>query len=188
MIVEGIITTIASNGGPHITPLGPEFSNSDPTRIVLKPFQTSSTFLNLTREPKAVFHFVDDALLLARAACGVPNPCLIDRAANGGWVLQGACTALELEILEVDDSQERARIPARIVRSHQIKHFGGWNRAQFAVLEGAILLSRVFMLGLSRVNDEMDRLEILVKKTAGPNEWEAWRLIRETAQARGGQS
>lgn len=188
MIVEGIITTIAADGGPHITPLGPEFSDSDPTRIVLKPFQTSSTFQNLIREPKAIFHFVDDALLLARAACGVPNPCQVDPVASGGWILQGACRALELEILEIDDTQERARIPARIVRTHQIKDFGGWNRAQFAVLEGAILLSRVFMLGLPRVNEELDRLEILVKKTAGPNEREAWRLIRETAQTRGGQS
>lgn len=189
MIVEGIITTLQSDGSPHITPMGPEFSESEPETVILKPFQTSSTFRNLTLKGQAVFHLVDDALMLARASCGLPYLGEPRPSESGnGWILPDACKAYELEVIAIDDSQERARIPARIVRSHRLKDFGGWNRAHFAVLEGAILLSRVTMLGLARVNEEMDRLETLVKKTAGTKEREAWRLLRETIQTRGQQA
>lgn len=186
MIVEGILTTLDLQGGPHITPLGPEWTESDPDRVTLKPFQTSQTYTNLSRVGRAVFHLTDDAYLLAASLCGMAGDWPVRRAEDGqGWILEGVCGAWELEVESVDDSQERARFVSKIIRRHRYRDFGGWNRAQFAVLEAAILLSRLSMLGSERVEAELDRLEVLVGKTAGPRETKAWKLIRQTTRDRG---
>jgi uncharacterized protein len=51
-----------------------------------------------------------------------------------------------------------------------------FNRASHAVLEASILASRVRLLG--DVHEELDRLQVLVDKTAGPREREAMDYVR----------
>lgn len=72
MIVEGIITTEDENGEMHAAPIGPhvdhEFRN-----WTLYPFQTSTTFANLHRTGRAVFHITDDAFLLTATVLGLGN-------------------------------------------------------------------------------------------------------------------
>jgi hypothetical protein len=48
------------------------------------------------------------------------------------------------------------------------------NRARKAVLEGAILVTRLHILPRDRIEREMDRLAIAIEKTSGPREREAW--------------
>ena len=45
--------------------------------------------------------------------------------------------------------------------------FQGFNRAQAAVIEGAVLVSRLHLLPRAEVEAELARLEIIVGKTAG---------------------
>ena len=52
-----------------------------------------------------------------------------------------------------------------------------------AVIEGAILVSRLHMLPEQRVAREIAHLEIAVSKTAGPDEREAWGWIMERIAA-----
>jgi hypothetical protein len=52
--------------------------------------------------------------------------------------------------------------------------FAGFNRAQAAVVEGAILVSRLFMLPADKVDREMAYLQIAIDKTAGDAERAAW--------------
>ena len=65
---------------------------------------------------------------------------------------------------------------------------------QAAVIEGAVLVSRLHLLARAEVEAELARLDIIVGKTAGPAEAEAWGWLKDKAAqvfaagARGGQS
>jgi hypothetical protein len=50
----------------------------------------------------------------------------------------------------------------------------GFNRAQYAVLEAAILISRLDRLPLEKIDSEIAYLRIGLEKTAGDKELEAW--------------
>ncbi len=68
---------------------------------------------------------------------------------------------------------------------HQESHapFRGFNRAQAAVLEAAILVSRLHMLSPEKVARDIDYLRIAVGKTAGPKEWQAWDWLMARIEA-----
>jgi hypothetical protein len=50
----------------------------------------------------------------------------------------------------------------------------GFNRAQAAVIEAAILTSRLHMLPPEKIRAELAYLTIAISKTAGAREQEAW--------------
>ena len=68
-----------------------------------------------------------------------------------------------------------------LAREHACVHapYIGINRAQAAVVEGAVLVSRLSMLPAGKVDSEMAYLQIAIDKTAGPEEREAWSWLRE---------
>jgi hypothetical protein len=57
--------------------------------------------------------------------------------------------------------------------------FLGFNRAQAAVIEGAVLVSRLHMLAPEKIEGEMRYLQIAIDKTAGPAEHEAWQWLSD---------
>ena len=66
--------------------------------------------------------------------------------------------------------------------------FRGFNRAQAAVVEAAILVSRLHMLPAEKIDREMAYLAIAIDKTAGPAEREAWSwLVERIEQFRSGE-
>jgi hypothetical protein len=71
-----------------------------------------------------------------------------------------------------------------MARVHEAIHasFAGFNRAQAAVIEGAVLVSRLHMLPARKVEAEMAYLQIAIDKTAGPGEHEAWGWLCEAVQ------
>jgi len=64
--------------------------------------------------------------------------------------------------------------------------FLGFNRAQAAVIEAAILVSRLEMLPRDKIEKEIAYLQIAVGKTAGAPEQEAWQWLMESIAARYG--
>ena len=52
--------------------------------------------------------------------------------------------------------------------------FRGFNRAQSAVIEAAVLTSRLSMLPVEKIQQEIGYLTIAIEKTAGEREIEAW--------------
>ncbi len=57
--------------------------------------------------------------------------------------------------------------------------FIGYNRAQAAVIEAAILSTRLHMLEPEKILTEMAYHAIAIAKTAGPTEREAWEWIED---------
>lgn len=180
MILEGVVTTRSADGSINVAPMGPIVDESM-SWLRLRPFQTSLTFANLKRMRCGVFHVVDDVLLLAKAAVGLLDEVPPMRPAEkiDGAILSDACRWYEFEIEQLDDSHERADIRARVVHMGRLRDFFGFNRAKHAVLEAAILATRVHLLQPDELRQEFAWLKRAVDKTAGPREAEAFDLLQD---------
>lgn len=60
--------------------------------------------------------------------------------------------------------------------------FRGFNRAQAAVVEAAILVSRLHLLPEHKIRSELKYLAIAISKTAGENERTAWQWLLEKVE------
>jgi hypothetical protein len=182
-ILEGIVTTLDANRQPHIAPMGP-IVDATCDRLWLRPFQTSTTFQNLRRSRAGVFHVTDDVEVLARAAVGEVSvlPRLIPASAIDGVILAEACRWYAFEVESLDESQERANIVARVVDRCLLREFIGFNRAKHAVVEAAILATRVHLLDPAEIQAEFERLAIRVAKTGAAAERRAFDLLRHYVQ------
>ena len=93
--------------------------------------------------------------------------------------LANALAHVEVEVSEWEDDEVRPRFYCRERRRETHAEFRGFNRAQAAVIEASILVSRLHLLPAEKVDREMEYLRIAVEKTAGPREREAWRWMVE---------
>ena len=178
MILEGIVTTVCSDGRVNIAPMGPRVEESM-RELVLRPYQTSTTYQNLKRTGQGVFHITDDVWLLAQAAVGTPDPPpeLFPAQAVEGFIVAGACRWYAFRVRELDDRQERTHIVADVVASGRLRDFLGFNRARHAVVEAAILATRVGILPAGQIVEEMKKLSVLVEKTGGEPERRAFAFL-----------
>ncbi len=174
MLLEGILTTVDMEGGNHVSPMGPVV-DAEMQSFVLRPFQTSTTFQNVKRTGQAVFHVTDNVQMLAHAAVGQLKAPAARRAdAVDGYILEDACRWYALQIESLDDSRERAEIVARVVDHGRQRDFFGLNRAKHAVVELAILATRIQFLPADDVLRQCEELRGLVDKTGGDDERKAF--------------
>jgi hypothetical protein len=178
MVLEGIVTTVDAAGTVNLAPMGPLVDEAL-TSFLLRPYRTSRTYQNLKQQPHGVIHVTDDVLLLARAAIGRLDemPELFPAERVPGWVVASACRWYEFEIETLDDAQDRTQIQTRIVHQGRIRDFFGFNRAKHAVLEAAILATRINLMPRAELLEEFERLKIPVQKTAGDSERAAFELL-----------
>ena len=94
-----------------------------------------------------------------------------------GVVLKSACRWYEFEIELFDDREERTRLTANVIHCGRIRDFFGFNRAKHAVVEAAILATRLHLLPRQEILDQFALLKVIVEKTAGPRESEAFELL-----------
>jgi hypothetical protein len=184
MILEGIVITTSLTGAVNVAPMGPNVPEGDPSaaleRFVLRPFRTAQTCANLRQRPEGVLHVTDDVLLLARAAVGLlAAPRLFPAQRVNGWVLAEACRWYEFRITACDDREERVCFEAEVVHAGRLRDFFGFNRAKHAVVEAAILATRLHILPRPEVLAEYARLAVPVAKTGGPQEREAFALLEQ---------
>ena len=185
MIVEGIVTTRNADGSINIAPMGP-LVEQDWKSLIFRPFPTSTTCANLDRERVGVFHVTDDCELLARTAIDrldSPPPLA---AIDGFSVprLADACRWYAFRAASVDHSAQRTRFDCEVVVAGVVREFLGFQRAKHAVLEAAILATRLHLLESAVVDAEMHRLKVIVDKTAGPQEFAAFELLERYVQER----
>ena len=187
-VVEGLVTTLDEDRQLRISPMGP-IASPRFDRMLLRPFQTSATMANLRRDGCGVFHIHDDVLLLAQAAVDRPDPIPATRQAEriDGVILKDACRWFVFRTLQWDLSRDRAEIWVEVVESGEQRPFLGFNRAKHAVVEAAILATRLDFLPAEEIAEEMRRLSSQVIKTGGAVEVRAFNLLLEHVVQRCGQ-
>ena len=180
MILEGIVTSISPDGTLHVAPMGPRVDEAM-DRFVLRPFKTAQTYRNLVHHGEGVLHVTDDVLLLAQAAVGKLEPFPeVERAEQVlGYVLRDCCRYWEFRVTAIDDREERVTIDAETVHRGRRRDFFGFNRAKHAVVEAAILATRTALLPRDEIEGEYRRLAVLVQKTGGEREKEAFAFLQE---------
>jgi hypothetical protein len=187
VILEGLVTTLGPDDALNVAPMGPRF-DGDWSRFVLRPFRTSTTYRNLKERGEGVLHVTDDVLLLARAAIG-PVPDVETRPADvvRGRILLTSAYYHEFRVLDIDDRDDRATIRVETVASGRLRDLFGLNRAKHAVVEAAILATRVAFLPIDAIRDDLMRLAPLVEKTGGPDEREAFARLRTFIESEASQ-
>lgn len=180
LIRETIVITASREGRAHIAPIGLIAERDD---WIIAPFRPSTTLDNLVAVPFATANNTDDVRVFAGCLTGrftwptvaaeeVPVPRLAD-----------ALSHIELAVMDVQEDPQRPRLRCRVVRSISHAPFQGFNRAQSAVLEAAILVSRLHMLPRERIERELAYLRSAVEKTAGAREIEAWGWLMQKVEA-----
>jgi uncharacterized protein len=180
MIRETILTTISGEGRVHIAPIG---IIADGDGWIVAPFRPSTTLDNLRAVPFAVANYSDDVRIFAGCLTGrfdwpttMADEVPVPRLAN-------ALAHAELAVTRVTEDEQRPRFHCSVVRLLSHTPFEGFNRAKAAVVEAAILVSRLDLLPKEKIEKEMAYLEIAVSKTAGAAEGEAWNWLMEKVRA-----
>jgi hypothetical protein len=192
MIRETIVTTVSAAGAVHIAPLG---LIAEGDGWIIAPFRPSITLENLRAVPFAVANHTDDVRVFAGCLTGRQTWPTVAADEVPVARLAGALAHAELAVTRVGEDAQRPRFHCRVVRRAVHAPFEGFNRAKAAVIEAAILVSRLHMLPREKVERELAYLEVAVGKTAGVEEQEAWTWLLDKVrdyytgrETRGGNS
>ncbi|HEX6363092.1 MAG TPA: DUF447 domain-containing protein [Albitalea sp.] len=176
LIYETVVTTRSPAGAVHVAPMGVRYAGD---AVVLMPFKPSTTLDNIVATGAAVLNLVTDVRVFAGCVTGRRDWPTVPVDEVPGVRLACALGHVALRLVERTDDAQRPRLT--LARVHEAQHapFRGFNRAQAAVLEGAVLVSRLHLLPPEKIDGEMRYLQIAVDKTAGPAELEAWGWLQE---------
>lgn len=180
VIYETVISTVAADGTPHVAPMGVRYRRTETgSDVILMPFKPSTTLANIVAGGHAVLNIVTDTRVFAGSVTGRRAWPLEPADRVAGVRLACALSHVELRLAELQDDPQRPVL--RMARVHEANHapYLGFNRAQAAVIEAAVLVSRLRMLAPAKVDAEMNYLQIAIDKTAGPEEHEAWGWLTE---------
>jgi len=180
MIRECIVTTVDSSGRPHIAPLG---LIADGEGWIIAPFRPSTTLENLRATSCAVASYNDDPRLFAGLVTGRSDWPLVALNTTPAPRLAAALAHAELVVTHVVEDPQRPKFHCKVTRIEQHAPFEGFNRARNAVLECAILMTRLQMLPREKIDQEIAYLSIAIEKTAGEAEREAWSWLMEKRDA-----
>ncbi|HXW70629.1 MAG TPA: DUF447 domain-containing protein [Methylocella sp.] len=179
-ICEVIVTTIDQAGRPHLAPLG---LIEEGEKWIIAPFLPSTTHDNLAATSLAIANYTDDPRIFAGLVTGRRDWPLMSIPTSPVPRLAGALAHAELQVFQVEQHAERPRFHCKIAGKQQHAPFQGFNRAANAILECAILLTRLHILPREKIDREIAYLSIAVKKTAGPGEEEAWSWLMQKRDA-----
>ncbi|MCP4509667.1 MAG: DUF447 family protein [Fuerstiella sp.] len=179
MIVEGLLTSTNADGKINVAPMGP-IVRGDFESLLLRPFRGSTTYANLIETRTAVFHVVDRVGVIARAAVSRLDrlPDTVAATAVSGAVLVDCCRWFEVKIRDVDITNERSEMQAEVVYAGQRRPYFGLNRARHAVIEAAILATRVHLVPRDEIESALQMLAPAVARTGGPEETDAFDMLQ----------
>jgi hypothetical protein len=170
-IDEVIVTTLSEDGTAHSAPMGITQIND---QVLIQPFKPSTTYENLKRHRQCTINYTDDVRVFAGALTGRRSWPTLPCQQIEGQYLEQALAHIELELVDFEDNDPRARFTGNIIKEVTHAPFRGFNRAQNAVIEAAVLTSRLNMLPQDKIQQDINYLRIAIEKTAGDREREAW--------------
>jgi uncharacterized protein len=176
MIFETIISTQDASGNVHITPFGIREQDG---YVIISPFKPSTTLTNILSTQCAVVNMTDDVRVFAGAIVKRQQFEVVPANTIECHRLANTLSHQELTLFKVVDDELRPQLWMKVVHSGLHASFKGFNRAQAAVVELAVLVSRLHLLPKEKIEQERAYLQIAMDKTAGVHEWEAWTWLIE---------
>ena len=181
MIHEVIVSTINKDKKVHIAPMGVKILQSNSKKLVqISPFKPSQTLNNILETKIATVNYIDNVKVFSGIVTGEKKDWELevsdDKCAPH---LQNTNTHMNVKVSEDHDDPVRPRIVCEVINEQIHRPFLGFNRAQFSVIELAVLSTRLGRIDDNKIKDEMKYLKIGIDKTAGKNEKEAWEWIEK---------
>ena len=176
MIIETIFSTLDEEGKPNFAPMGLVWGEGF---ITVRPFRNTRTYQNLTASGYGVANLSDD--VLAYVKCGLYKEVLpsFPTKVVPGAVFESTCSWRETEVVSKDGSDDRAELKCRVLHKGWQKDFLGFCRAGNAVIEAAILATRLAIYDRKMVNEKLMYYMKVVDKTADSKEKQAFRLVQD---------
>lgn len=179
MIYEIIISSVNSHGDAHVAPFGIQIQAG---LVVISPYKPSVTLENILATNHAVLNITDDVRVFAGALTRRQAWSLVYAEKIIGYRLVDTLLHQELRLAKVVDDVLRPQLHMEVLHEVQHQPFKGFNRAQAAVIELAVLASRLHLLTKDKVLSEISYLQIAIDKTAGERELQAWRWLTEKVE------
>jgi len=175
MIIEAIFSTLNADGQPNFAPMGVVWGEE---HIIVRPFRQTQTFENLNTSGYGVVSLTDNVRAFVQS--GLYHVVLPHFAASQvpGVVYQEACAWRELQVISQGGDEQRAEVHCRVVEKGRRRDFLGFCRAHSAVLEAAILATRLHLYDADWIASMLDHYETIVEKTGGDNERLAFQEVR----------
>lgn len=175
MIIESIVTTLNEAGWANFAPMGVTIGDGE---ILIRPFTDSATCRNLVATGAAVVNLTDNCRLFAESAISSPQFPTFPAELVPGLALTDACSYYECSVIHADTASERATFRCKTIKKGVLREFIGFNRARNAIIEAAILATRIRFLGVPQILEEYRRLAEIVQKTGGEQEAQAMQYLQ----------
>lgn len=182
MIIETIFSTLDENGNPNFAPMGIVWGDES---VIVRPFRTSQTYRNLLSGGHGVANLSDNVLAFVRCALYDEILPSFPAVAVPGVVFQDACSWLELAAVSSGGSEERAEFRCRVLHRGRQKDFLGFCRAKNAIIEAAIVASRLAFHNRNRAVDILNQHMKDVEKTGSEIDKQAFRMVCEYVEKQG---
>ena len=177
-IKEVIVTTTNLNGDVKISPLGIHVISK--SEIHIKPFKPSRTLNNLKECPYGVINYISDIKIFA--SCILREELDLKKVKAEkikGYRLKKALAHSEFKVIKVQEDEIRPTFICKILHEENHEMYKGYNRAQNSILEMCILVSRLGIIDINKINKEMNYLRIAVEKTANKDDLIIWEKLKE---------
>jgi len=181
MIHEVIVTTINKEKRVHIAPMGIKIFNEQKKKYVqISPFRPSQTLENLLETNIATINFIDNVKVFSGIVTKEKKDWELSPLLNN-YVphLEETNTHMNVVVDNIKDDSVRPKIKCGVLIEEIHRPFLGFNRAQFSVIELAVLSTRLGRISDDKIKNELEYLKIGIDKTAGDNEKEAWSWIEK---------
>ena len=176
MIIETIVITLNEHGEANFAPMGVTIGDGE---ILIRPYKESATYRNLLATGAAVVNLTDTARLFAESAVSDPQFPAFPADMVRGLVLKDACSYYECSVMQADTARDRADFRCQVLKKGVLREFVGFNRAKNAIIEAAILATRVRFLGVEKILQDYRRFSDIVKKTGGEEETLAMQYLQD---------
>ena len=187
MIIETLLTTVGQDGTIHLAPMGLTITPAElatetlPAGWSLAPFAPSRSLDNLSRRGTAVINLCDDVRIFAGCLTGRRDWPTVRLADGSGEARLAAANGFyRITATPFGNSPVRPRFCCTVTEAEQLRPFAGFCRAQAAVIEAAILVSRFNRTPARDLEADFQRLGVIIEKTAGAAEFEAWSWIMDS--------
>ena len=173
-IVETIVATVGEDGRVNFAPMGVVWT---PPSLVIRPYLDTATYRNLRAMREGVVNLTDNVLIFAQGALTDADFPAHPSDLVRGAILEEACAYYEVVVDAIRDEGDRASVRCKVVGQWWVRPFLGFNRARNAIIEAAILATRLRWLPREDIIRELRHCAKIVEKTGGDQERAALAFI-----------